>query len=52
MLSLDAVDQFITSGSYREMKRLHEKLQVLKTSIRTEQERLQKGQLSHSVNDR
>jgi hypothetical protein len=42
MLSLDAVDQFINSGSYREMKRLHNKLQVLKNSIRTEQEKLQK----------
>jgi hypothetical protein len=45
MLSLDAVDQFITSGSYQEMKRLHEKLLVLKASIRMEQERLQKKRM-------
>jgi hypothetical protein len=45
MLSVDAVDQFITSGSYQEMKRLHEKLQVLKTSIRMKQERLQKKRM-------
>jgi hypothetical protein len=45
MLSLDAVDQCITSGSYQEMKRLHEKLQVLKTGIRMEQERLQKKRM-------
>jgi hypothetical protein len=43
MLNLDAVEQFITSGSYQEMKRLHNKLQVLKNNIRMGKKSCQKS---------